>query len=365
MIPMVDLRRQYDIMKDDIDAAIQQVLRDAQFILGPNVAALEEEIALYHQVPHAIAVGSGTDALLLSLRACGVGPGDEVITTPFTFIATAEVIAHLGATPIFVDIVPETFNINVHRIGEKITRKTKAIIPVHLFGQPVDMAPVLEIAKAHRLKIIEDCAQAFGADYHGQKVGTMSDCGCFSFYPSKNLACYGDGGAVITRDEEIAGCVRLLRNHGSKGQYEHSALGYTSRLDEIQAAITRVKLRKIEAFNLARRANADLYRMFIKGGGVVLPAEASGCRHVYHQFTIRSKNRDRLREILRENEISSAVYYPIPLHKQEVFACQPSSGESLINAEMCASEVLSLPMFPELAKKEIEYISNVINYASR
>ena len=243
MIPMVDLQRQYKTLKADIDTAIQGVLDSAQFILGPNVGELEKEIAEYHGIPHAVGVASGTDALLLSLRACGIGEEDEVITTPFTFIATAEVISLLSAVPIFVDIRPETFNIDPDKIEEKITGKTKAIIPVHLFGHPADMDPIVRIARKYNIKIIEDCAQAFGAAYNGKKVGTIGDCGCFSFFPSKNLAGYGDGGIIITRNEDLAKLIRLLRNHGSAVKYHHSTLGYNSRLDEIQAAIVRVKMK--------------------------------------------------------------------------------------------------------------------------
>lgn len=363
MIPMVDLQRQYKILKADINTAIQNVLDSAQFILGPNVTELEKEIAAYHGVSHAVGVASGTDALLLSLRACGIGTGDEVITTPFTFIATADVISLLSAIPVFVDILPETFNIDPDKIEEKITRKTRAIIPVHLFGHPADMEPIVKIAHKYNIKVIEDCAQAFGATYNGKKVGTMGDCGCFSFFPSKNLACYGDGGIIITRDEDLAKVIRLLRNHGSAVKYHHSTLGYNSRLDEIQAAIVRVKMKKIEGFNDRRRINAGLYRHFINRDDVSLPVEMTNCKHIYHQFTIRSKNRDSIMNTLKSNNISSAIYYPVPLHKQEVFVRQNISCNNLINSEICAGEVLSLPMFPELEKEEIQYISNAINHA--
>src|SRR5512136_1333595 len=340
MIPMVDLTRQYRSLKADIDAAIQNVLDHGQFILGPNVAELEKEIAAYHGVPHAVGVASGTDALLLSLRACGIGAGDEVITTPFTFIATAEVISLLSAIPVFVDIQPETFNIDPDKIEEKITGNTKAVIPVHLFGHPADMDPIVKIARKYNIKVIEDCAQAFGATYNGKKVGTIGDCGCFSFFPSKNLAGYGDGGMIITRNEDLAKLIRLLRNHGSVVKYHHSTLGYNSRLDEIQAAIIRVKLKKIDEFNRRRRINADLYRSFITRDDVVLPAEMPGCKHVYHQFTLRTKNMEMIMSELKSNNISSAIYYPIPLHKQEVFTRQNIKGKNLLHSERCAMEVL-------------------------
>ncbi|MEN6317404.1 MAG: DegT/DnrJ/EryC1/StrS family aminotransferase [Syntrophaceae bacterium] len=362
MIPMVDLQRQYRILKDDINKAIQAVLDSGQFILGQQGAELEKEIARYHNVSHAIGVASGTDALLLSLRACGIGAGDEVITTPFTFFATAEVISLLSATPVFIDIVPETFNIDPRKIEEKITKKTKAIIPVHLFGHPVDMAPIVDIALKYNLKIIEDCAQAFGATYKGEKVGAIGDCGCFSFFPSKNLAGYGDGGIIITRDDNMANHIRLLRNHGSSARYHHTIFGYNSRLDEIQAAIIRVKMQKIDEFNHKRRMNADLYRTYITRDDIILPVEMDECKHVYHQFTIRLKNRDRVMNTLTENNISSAIYYPVPLHMQEAYTRRNIHGEHLANSEMFASEVLALPMFPELEKDEIQSICNVINH---
>ncbi|MGA3207342.1 MAG: DegT/DnrJ/EryC1/StrS family aminotransferase [Syntrophales bacterium] len=363
MIPMVDLKRQYQNLKADINAAIQNVLEDGQFILGPNVAELEKEIAAYHGVSHAVGVASGTDALLLSLRACGIGAGDEVITTPFTFIATADVISLLHAIPVFADIVTDTFNIDPGKLEEKITSKTKAIIPVHLFGHPADMDPICALAAKCKIRVIEDCAQAFGATYKGKKVGTRGDCGCFSFFPSKNLAGYGDGGMIITGNEEMAKNMRLLRNHGSAVKYHHTTLGYNSRLDEIQAAIIRVKMKKLEEFNDKRRINADIYRTLIKRDDITLPIELPSCRHVYHQFTIRSKNRDGLMKTLQNENVSSAIYYPVPLHRQEVFTRQHIRTENLTNSETCAAEVLSLPMFPELEKDEIEHVSNVINHA--
>ncbi len=361
MIQMVDLKRQYVSLKTEIDSAIQDVLDKTSFILGENVSTLENEIATYHNVPHAVGVGNGTDALLLALRGCGIGPGDEVITTPFTFIATAEVIAQIQAIPVFVDIRPDTFNIDPEKIEEKITERTRVIMPVHLFGHPADMDPIVRTAEKHDLKIIEDCAQAFGAEYRGRKVGTFGDCACFSFFPSKNLACYGDGGMVITGNEDAASTIRMLRNHGSRIKYHHSILGYNSRLDEIQAAIVRVKLKRIDEFNELRRKNADLYRTHIGRDDLILPSEERDCRHVYHQFTVRSKRRNSLAEALKEEGISSAIYYPVPLHRQEVFASLISDASDLGESETSASEVLSLPMFPELSEEEIHRIADVIN----
>jgi len=363
MIPMVDLRRQYEGIKGEIDAAIREVLDKTQFILGPNVAELEREIADYHGVPHAIGVASGTDALLLALRACDIQPGDEVITTPFTFIATAEVIAILQAKPVFADINDRTYNIDPAGIEKKITPRTRAIIPVHLFGHPADMDAIMDISRRHNLRVIEDCAQAFGALYRSRRVGSIGDFGCFSFFPSKNLACYGDGGMVITRDQDMAQKIRFLRNHGSRVKYHHDLLGYNSRLDEIQAAILRVKMRRIEEWNEGRRRAADLYRAVIRRKDVTLPSEASDCRHVYHQFTIRSANRDRIMTNLSSQGIASAVYYPVPLHLQKVFTGMRGTDDLKVS-EVSAAEVLSLPMFPEITEEEVRRVSDVINRAT-
>lgn len=363
MIPMVDLKRQYGRLKSKIDQALAGVLEHTQFILGPNVTALEKEVADYHGLPFAIGCANGTDALLLALRACNIGWGDEIITTPFTFIATAEVAAQLGAKAVFVDICPDSFNIDPQKIADKITPKTKAIIPVHLFGHPADMDPIMDIAREHNLKVIEDCAQAFGARYQGKTVGTFGDIGCFSFFPSKNLGCYGDGGIVITADEAIADKIKMLRNHGSAVRYYHSEVGYNSRLDEIQAAILRVKLAEIDSANEARWANASLYCRELDGHGIVLPAERPGCRHVYHQFTLRLQNRQAVAEALSRAGIASAVYYPVPLHRQEVFVKMYGPHESLPVTENCCDRVLSLPMFPELTEDEIRQIADVIIHA--
>jgi dTDP-4-amino-4,6-dideoxygalactose transaminase len=364
MIPMVDLKRQYHAWKTEIDQAVSDVLEQTQFILGPNVSQLEEEVAAYHGLPYAAGVANGTDALLLSLRACGIKSGDEVITTPFTFIATAEVIAILNAQPVFVDISPRTFNIDPGQIEGKITKKTKAIIPVHLFGHPADMDPIMEIAKKYNLKVIEDCAQSFGAVYKGRLTGTIGDAGCFSFFPSKNLGGYGDGGMVITKNAEIAGQIKKLRNHGSSVRYYHSEVGYNSRLDEIQAAIIRVKFKHINRFNLARRQNAAAYCAAIDRKDILLPSVAEGCEHVYHQFTIRSPRREAIANALKEKNIASAVYYPVPLHQQEVFVKLYNYSLKMPQSEACASDVLSLPMFPELTNDEIRLIAGVINNVS-
>jgi len=360
---MVDLKRQYRALKTEIDAAVSDVLEQTQFILGPNVSLFEQEVAAYHQLPHAIGVANGTDALLLALRACGIKSGDEVITSPFTFIATAEVIAQLGAIPVFADISPSSFNLDPNLLAEKITPRTKAIIPVHLFGHPVDMDPIMKIAAKNDLRVIEDCAQAFGAKYKTQLVGTIGDMGCFSFFPSKNLGGYGDGGMVITKSEQVAGQIKMLRNHGSSQRYHHSEVGYNSRLDEIQAAILRVKLKYIDQFNSARRKNAAAYCAAINQQNVILPSVAEGCEHVFHQFTIRSPRREVIAHALTEKNIASAVYYPVPLHQQQVFMKLYNCSIKLPLSEICAREVLSLPMFPELAGDEIQLIADVINHS--
>ena len=361
MIPMVDLKRQYLQLKPEIDAAVLDVLGNTQYILGPNVSELEAEVARYHGVPHAVGVASGTDALLLSLRALGIGQGDEVITTPFTFIATAEVLGLLGAVPVFVDVDPETFNIDPALIAPAITRKTKAIIPVHLFGYPCDMDPILAVAKEHGLKVIEDCAQAFGARYKGKIVGTFGDAGCFSFFPSKNLAGYGDGGMIITGNAEVEETLRMLRNHGSAVRYYHRMLGYNSRLDEIQAAIIRIKLRHIDRFTEGRRNAAGLYRKYIRRIDLTLPRESDDYEHVYHQYTVLSERRDQIQASLTQAGIASAIYYPVPLHQQEVFLGNGDHHEILPVTETLAVRVLSLPIFPEITEEEIRLISETIN----
>jgi len=356
---MVDLKRCYRRLKPEIEQAIDAVMESTQFVLGPELNLFEQEVAAYHNVPYAIGVASGTDALFLSLKALGIKRNDEVITTTFTFIATAEAISYLGAKPVFVDILPDTFNINPYEIEKKITKKTKAIIPVHLFGHPADMDMICDLAQNYGLKVIEDCAQAFGALYRGKKVGTMGDVGCFSFFPSKNLGGMGDGGLVITRNGEVAKQIKMLRNHGSKVPYEHEIIGHNSRLDELQAAVLRVKLKRVDEFNKERRLHAESYRRYLKKEGLILPEEKEGCYHVYHQFTIRTEKRKEIMAELRKHNISYAIYYPRPVHLQQAY--RSFGGERLPVSELCASEVLSLPIFPELTEEEIKYISRVVN----
>jgi len=358
-ISMLDLTRQCRDLRKDIRKALEPILDSGRFVLGENVEALEREIAEYHSVKYAISVASGTDALHLSLRAAGVGEGDEVITTPFTFIATAEAIAYVGARPVFVDIEGQTLNIDPSKIEERITHRTKAIIPVHLFGQPVDMEPVMDIARRYNLRVIEDCAQAFGARYRGVVVGGIGDAGCFSFYPSKNLGAYGDGGMIITNDKEIYRTVRLLRNHGANTDYKHRFIGFNSRLDEIQAAVLRVKLRHVDTYNRRRRDIARLYTSILSGV-VECPVEVSGTYHVYHQYTIKTTKRARVIKALREKGISSVIYYPLPLHLQDAFRYLGYKRGDFPESERASRKVLSLPIYPELRVEEARFIARTI-----
>lgn len=359
MIPMVDLKAQYARFKDEIDAGLEAVMNQCAFILGPNVAAFEQEAAAYLGVEHAIGVASGTDALLLSLLAAGIKAGDEVITTPFTFIATAEAIRYIGAKPVFVDIDPRTFNIDPALIEAAITDKTTAVMPVHLFGQPVDIQAIQKICEARGLKLIEDCAQSFGARIQGQQTGSFGISAGFSFFPSKNLGGFGDGGLVTTQSAEIASQVKKLRNHGSEVRYYHDIIGYNSRLDEMQAVILRIKLRHIEEFNQNRRRVARLYSELMADLPVTTPYEDGIGEHVYHQYTLLTDNRESIMDKLKEQGIASAVYYPIPLHKQKVFA-EDQAGVSLPVTESVAERCLSLPIYPELQNEDIERIVSVI-----
>lgn len=359
-IPMVDLQIQYHALQEEIDAEVAQVLRNARFILGPNVSAFENEVADYLGVAHAVSCASGTDALHLALRAAGIGPGDEVITTPFTFIATAEAICYVGATPVFVDIDPYTFNIDVTRVEAALSKRTVAILPVHLFGQPADMRTLRALCDVHRLCLIEDCAQSFGARAEGDSfTGSIGEFGCFSFFPSKNLGCYGDGGLVTTTSEGAAARLRKLRNHGSSKQYVHDIIGYNSRLDEIQAAVLRVKLRHIDQFNAARHAAAQRYDALLKGLPLRLPYRDPRVTHVFHQYTLLCEARDLAMAALRDAGIGCAIYYPRPLHQQQVFA-EMAARESLPVSEAVARECLSLPMYPELSDMQASRVAEVL-----
>ena len=363
-IPMVDLNIQYEAIKEEIDSAVLGVIRSASFILGPQGKALEQDIAAYHGVKHAVGVASGTDALYLALRAAGVSRGDEVITTPFTFIATAEAISYLGAVPVFVDVRPDTLNIDVSKISARITKKTKALIPVHLYGHAAEMDRLMQIAADRGLKVIEDCAQSFGAEYKGKRTGSFGDFGCFSFFPSKNLGAYGDGGMVITDDMALAEHLLSLRNHGSRVRYYHHEIGYNSRLDEMQAAVLRVKFKRIDEYNRMRRKNAALYNMYLAASGVRTPVETPDAVHVYHQYTVMVKNRDKVKQVLDgEKKVSSMIYYPVPLHLQAAYRDLGMKQGSLPVAEQAAQEVLSLPMYPELTEEQIKTVADAVKKA--
>jgi len=380
-IKFLDLQTQYKSIKKEINLAIKRVLESGHFIGGEEVEKFEKEIAKFCGVKYAIGVNSGTDALFLSLKALGVGPGDEVITTPFTFIATAEVIANLGAKPVFVDIDPKTFNIDPSKIEKTITKKTKAILPVHLFGQMVDMDEIMRIARKYKLYVIEDAAQAIGAKIKfpisnfqfsnksqisksklkikWRIAGTIGDIGCFSFFPSKNLGAYGDGGMVVTNNKKLAEKIWLLRNHGSspKEKYLNLILGTNSRLDVLQAAILRVKLKYLAKWSRERAEKADYYNKNLKGvGDIIAPVTASDRSHIFHQYTIRTKSRDELQRYLKENGIPTMIYYPLPLHLQPALKYLGYKKGDFPEAEKASKEVLSLPVYPELKRKEQDFI---------
>jgi dTDP-4-amino-4,6-dideoxygalactose transaminase len=376
-VPLVDLKAQYDSIKDELDAAIHRVVQSGQFILGPEVKAFEDEMAAYCGTKYAIGVASGTDALHLALLACGIKAGDEVITTPFTFIATAESIAKCGAAPVFVDIDPKTYNIDPQKIDELLSTnsplperertkvRVKAILPVHLYGQPAAMERILGIAKKHNLKVIEDCAQALGAEYKGKKVGSLGDAGCLSFFPSKVLGAYGDGGMVVTNDPKIAETVRILRVHGSKTTYQHVMHGFNSRLDALQAAILRVKLRHLNDWIEQRRQKASLYsELLSKIEEIESPYVAPGSSHIFNYYTVRIKgsrlSRDELRKRLESKGIQTAVYYPLSLHLQEVYRYLGYKLGDFPQSERAQEEVLSLPMYPELSEEQIEEVASEI-----
>ena len=356
-IPVYDPLPEVEFLWPELEEAFRRVMRSGRYILGPEVEAFEEEVAQYLGVKHAIGVNSGTDALVIALRALGVGPGDEVITTPFTFFATAEAISLVGATPVFVDIDPRTFNINPDLIPSAITPRTKAILPVHLYGLPAEMDPILEIARSHGLKVLEDCAQAFGATYKGKKVGTLGDAGAFSFFPTKNLGGFGDGGLIAMNSDEVAERARMLRAHGSRRKYYNEAIGYNSRLDALQAAFLRVKLRHVDAWNEARRQVASRYNELLAGlSGLVLPEVSPG--HVFHQYTVRVLGgRNRVAEALAREGVGTMVYYPVPLHRLPVYA---HMGAALPEAERAAREVLSLPIGPHLNPSSQEGVSEAL-----
>lgn len=359
MIPMVNLKAQYAEIQDEIVGGFAETLEHCSFILGPNVQAFEKEAAAYLGVKHAIGCASGTDALHLALLALGIGPGDEVITSAFTFIATAEAIKYVGATPVFVDIDPSTFNITPEAVQQAITDKTKAVMPVHLFGQPVDLLAIKALCDKHDLLLIEDCAQSFGATVDNQQTGSFGDAAGFSFFPSKNLGCFGDGGLVTTQSDDVAAKIKQFRNHGSDVRYYHDVIGYNSRLDELQAVVLRAKLKRIDQYNAARRHAAHLYSRLLADLPLTTPYEDGIGRHVYHQYTLLCDRRDEVMAALQAQQISSAVYYPVPLHQQNVFKDE-CAGVSLPVTESVASRCFSLPICSNLADETVEKIASVI-----
>lgn len=372
-IPLCDPQRQYLELREEIDAAILAAAAAGQYILGPQVHALEREVAAYCDCEFAVGVGSGTDALHLALRGLRIGPGDEVITTPFTFVATTEAIGMVGATPVFVDIDPATYNLDHRRLEAAITPHTKAVIPVHLYGHPCEMAAILEIADRYGLHVIEDAAQSFGGEYGGRKLGSLGQAGCFSFFPSKNLGCLGDGGMLITNDQQLYERVEMLRRHGGQVKYHHSELGLNSRLDEIQAAVLRVKLRTLDRWNHERRALAHTYRQLLASTPVRLPpgagapsdasSPAAGSHSVFHQYTIGVDGRDEVAEQLHAAGVASAVYYPIPLHLQAVHRDLGGRPGDFPFAEAAARDCLSLPMFPGLSQDEQHHVVRALGAA--
>jgi dTDP-4-amino-4,6-dideoxygalactose transaminase len=360
-IKMMDLHRQYLTIKTEIDQAIQSVLTATDFIMGSAVREFETDLASYVGAKHAVGCASGTDALQVAMMALGIGPGDEVITSPFTFVATAETIALLGATPVYVDIDPKTYNLDVQQIAPRITSKTKAIIPVHLYGQPADLAPILALAGERGLKVIEDAAQAIGARYHGRSVGTFGDIGCFSFFPSKNLGAYGDGGALVTNNTALAERCRMVTVHGSRKRYHHEILGVNSRLDTLQAAVLKVKLRHLDSWTEARIRIAQRYNEALKGLEVATPYCAPSVRHVYNQYSIRTPRRDALAEFFKSKGIGYAIHYPVPLNLQPAFRHYVAEGTSFPVAEVASREIISLPMYPEMSDAEIDAVTGAMH----
>ena len=360
MIPFVDLRSQYSGIKAEIHAAITHILESTQFVLGEEVERFEREFAAMHQAEHGIAVNSGTSALHLALLGAGVGPGDEVITVPFTFVATAAAIGYTGARPVFVDIDPATYTMDVDKLARAITPKTKAILPVHLYGHPADMDPILEIAARRGLVVIEDACQAHGALYKGKPVGSIGDAGCFSFYPGKNLGAYGEGGAVTTNRADFTKSIRMLRDWGAEKKYHHVLKGYNYRMEGLQGAILRVKLKYLQGWTDARRSHAQSYHDALRHSGVVTPSEASWARHVYHVYAVRSGDREALQKTLQSNGIGTGIHYPIPVHLQPCWAELGHKPGDFPESEKAAKEVLSLPMFPELSDTEIEMVAAAI-----
>jgi dTDP-4-amino-4,6-dideoxygalactose transaminase len=356
MIPFVDLKAQYQSIKQEIDSAIRGVLDSSQFVLGSEVAAFEQEFAAYCSSRYAVGVNSGTSALHLALLAAGVGSGDEVITVPFTFVATVAAIYFTGASPVFVDVEPGSLTMDVSQLEKVITKNTKVILPVHLYGHPADMDPVLEIARQHGLIVIEDAAQAHGAEYKGRRVGGMGDLGCFSFYPGKNLGAYGEGGMVVTNNPDYAQNIRVRRDWGQSSRYHHDLRGFNYRMEGLQGAILRVKLHHLDHWTEARRAHAARYTELL-ANTVVAPAATPFVRHVYHVYAIRTLHRDRVIEGLHSQGVQTGIHYPIPVHLQKAYSDERYQAGDFPCAELAAGEVLSLPIYPELSESQLETIA--------
>jgi dTDP-4-amino-4,6-dideoxygalactose transaminase len=361
VIPFLDLKAQYSSVKSEVEAVVGRVLESGHYVLGPEVEAFEREFAAYCGAPHGVAVNSGTSALHLALLAAGIGPGDEVITTPFTFVATASAVCNAGARPVFVDIRRDSFTIDPNRIEAAITPRTRALIPVHLYGQPADMNPILDIARRHGLTVIEDACQAHGAEYEGRRAGGIGDLGCFSFYPGKNLGACGEGGLVVARDAAHAKKVRMLRDWGQERKYEHVLPGFNFRMDAIQGAILRVKLRRLEEWTDGRRAAATRYGRLLADSGVEVPKEMAYARHVYHVYAVRTDDRPALQEALHAEQIQTGIHYPIPVHLQAAYASLGYRSGDFPEAEAAAREVLSLPMFPELTEPQQARVAAVLS----
>ncbi len=361
-IPLVDLKAQYLSIREEIDAAITGVLTSTTFIGGPFVKSFEKAFAELCNVKHCVGVANGTDALFISLKALGIGNGDEVVTAANSFIATSEAITMAGAKVVFVDINPSTYNIDVNGVEDVITERTKAIIPVHLYGQPADMDPILDLAERYNLRVIEDAAQAHGAVYRGRKVGTLGDMACFSFYPGKNLGAYGDGGAIVTNDDEFARKARMLGNHGRVGKYDHEIEGVNSRLDALQAAILETKLRHLPYWNERRRENAHAYNQHLKDTDVITPVEIQNVRAVYHLYVVRVKRglRTKIRDHLESNGITTGIHYPTALPNLKAYAYLQWNENDFPEATRASREILSLPMFPELGESQIKYVADTI-----
>lgn len=359
-VPQIDLVRQYKLLKSEIDGAVSEVLASGSFVMGRWVEEIEKTVAGICGARYAVGVASGTDALDIALVACGVGPGDEVITSPFSFVSVAEVAIRMGAKPVFADIDPKTFNSEAAAIAARVTPRTKAIVPVHLYGQSVDMDPLLELGRKKGIPVIEDMCQAIGAKYKGRPVGSMGALSCISFYPTKNLGGFGDGGMIVTNDDALREKAAALRKHGQGDKYSYKYIGVNSRLDSIQAAILLAKSRHLEEWNQRRRAVASLYNQALQGLPVVTPFEAPYAYHTYHQYTIRAQSRDRLQAFLKEKGVGTAVHYPLGIHKQDAYKNLGYRPGDLSNTDQASTEVISLPMFPEIEEPEIEYVAHSI-----